>query len=66
MLGKIPHAGEQLRPYAITTEPVGPRAHALKQEKTQQWEAPAQQPESTPARHNEGPHDSQNETNNYF
>ena len=52
--------------HPATTEARAPRAHALQQEKTQQWEAPAQQPESTPTRHNEGPHDSQNETNNYF
>ena len=30
---KIPHASEQLSLYTITTEPTGPRACALQQEK---------------------------------
>ena len=38
--------------HAATTEAQAPRAHALQQEKTQQWEAPVLQPSVAPTCHN--------------
>ena len=37
--GKIPHAAEQLSPFATATEAHAPRARAPQQEKPPQWEA---------------------------
>ena len=45
--GKIPRAMEQLSLFATTTEPAGPRAHAPQQKKPPEWEALAQQLESS-------------------
>ena len=60
--GKTPHAVEQLRPCAATTEPASlwaatsearmPTAHALQQEKSLQWEAWTSQQGIAPTRRN--------------
>ena len=47
--GKIPHAAEQLRWCATTTEARAPTAHALQQEKPPQWEARSPQWRVAPA-----------------
>ena len=46
---KLLHATGQVRLYATTTEPMCPRARALQQEKSPQWEAQAPQQRVAPA-----------------
>ena len=48
--GKIPHAAEQLSPWATTTAARVPRAYAPQQEKPPQWEARAPQWRPNPAK----------------